>query len=159
MISGYERPAEIRELFTEYTDLLARKAPEFRTYLELQKYDTELEHLEEKYGPPHGRLYLAHYDDMAAGCIALRKINHEVCEMKRLYVRPQFRGRRLGERLVCKIIADAQEIGYRAILLDTLPFLESALAIYRRLGFYEVPRYNDNPLSNSIFMRLDLCRK
>ena len=76
--------------------------------------------------------------------------------MKRLYVRPEFRGKRLGNILVEKIIADAKEIGYSYMLLDTLPFLQSAIRMYKKFGFYEIERYNDSPMDTSIYMKLDL---
>lgn len=149
-------PQEVRELFSEYTQLLLEGAPAFRRYLDIQDYDQELAHLEKKYGPPHGRLYLARCGARAAGCVGLRRIDGEDCELKRLYVRPEFRGHRLGERLMDQVIRDAGEIGYRHMLLDTLPFLTSAIRMYRARGFYEIPRYNDSPLDDTIFMQLDL---
>lgn len=91
-----------------------------------------------------------------AGCIGLRKIDDQTCEMKRLYIRPEFRGKKLGNVLVEKIIADAREIGYSYMLLDTLPFLQSAIHIYKKFGFYEIESYNDSPMAASIYMKLDL---
>ena len=91
-----------------------------------------------------------------AGCIALRKLDEQCSELKRLYVRPQFRGSRIGEALVHRVLSDAREIGYRHVLLDTLPFLRSAIGLYRRVGFYEIPCYNDSPMDNTIFMQYDL---
>ena len=76
--------------------------------------------------------------------------------MKRLYVRPQFRGKHIGKALADRIIEDAEEIGYASMLLDTLPFLKSAILLYRELGFYEIPAYNDSPMENAIYMRRDL---
>ena len=76
--------------------------------------------------------------------------------MKRLYVRPAYRGSQIGSRLVQKILADAEEIGYRCMLLDTLPFLQDAIHLYRKYGFYEIPRYNNNPMDSGIYMRLEL---
>ena len=76
--------------------------------------------------------------------------------MKRLYVRPEFRGKKIGAQLMEKVIEDAKEIGYSHMLLDTLPFLEGALHLYEKRGFYQVERYNDSPLESSIYMRLDL---
>ena len=105
---------------------------------------------------PFGRLYIAYCDDQLAGCIGLRKIDDENCEMKRLYVRPEFRGKQIGNQLVKKIIDDAKEIGYAHMLLDTLPFLQSAIHMYKQHGFYEIPSYNDSPMTTSIYMRLDL---
>ncbi|MBQ2896581.1 MAG: GNAT family N-acetyltransferase [Oscillospiraceae bacterium] len=128
----------------------------FQEYLNLQNYDEELAHLEQKYGEPAGRLYLARWNGEAAGCIGLRRIDDECCEMKRLYVYPAFRGNHIASALARRIIDDARAIGYRAMLLDTLPFLQEALALYRKLGFYEIPSYNNSPLDSSIYLRLDL---
>lgn len=153
---AYEYAAEIGALFREYTDMLIEKAPSFRSYLEIQDYGEELRHLEEKYGPPYGRLYLAFCGGEPAGCIGLRKMDEENCEMKRLYVRPAYRGMHIGRRLVEKILEDAREIGYRHMFLDTLPFLQSAVRMYREYGFYEIPRYNDCPMESCIYMKLDL---
>ena len=157
LIPGYDHPQETGCLFSEYTDMLIAGDETFQKYLAIQHYDEELKFLEAKYGPPAGRLYLAFADGEAAGCIGLRRIDHENCEMKRLYVRPAFQGKGIGGRLVGQIIADAEEIGYSHMLLDTLPFLESALAMYKKLGFYEIPCYNDSPMETSIYMRLDLA--
>ena len=90
------------------------------------------------------------------GCIALRKLDEERCEMKRLYVRPAFRGRHIARRLVDQIIANARMIGYRRMLLDTLPCLEDAVRMYRKLGFRDIPCYNDSPMDITLFMGLDL---
>ena len=113
---GYEDQAELEQLFGEYMDMLLCRQPDFQGYLALQHYDTELEQLREKYGPPDGRLYLARADGAAAGCVALRRIDGESCELKRLYVRPAFRGHGLAGRLVDQVIADARDAGYRAVL-------------------------------------------
>lgn len=156
IIPAYDHPQEVGELFSEYTDMLIAGDSTFREYLNIQNYDEELAHLEAKYGAPYGRLYLAYCDGKAAGCIGLRKLDECSCEMKRLYVRPQFRGNKLGERLARLIIADAKTIGYSHMLLDTLPFLESAVHMYKKLGFYTIDCYNDSPMSTSIYMKLDL---
>ena len=126
-----------------------------KEYLEIQNYSEEMEHLENKYGLPDGRLYLVYCDEELAGCIGLRKIDSQNCEMKRLYVRPQFRGRKIGNLLVEKIIDDAKKIGYSHMLLDTLPFLRSAIHMYKKYGFYEISSYNDSPMDTSIYMKLD----
>lgn len=158
IVSAYSHPQEISSLFSEYTNILIAGDISFQKYLDVQHYDAELEHLKTKYGKPYGRLYLAYCDGKVAGCIGLRKIDKQHCEMKRLYVRPQFRGKRIGERLIQKIIADAKEIGYSYMLLDTLPFLETAIRMYKRFGFYIIERYNDSPMSTSIYMKLNLLR-
>lgn len=156
IIPAYGHPFETAALFSEYTDMLVAGDNSFQKYLDIQHYDEELAHPETKYGPPYGRLYLAYYREEPAGCIGLRKIDEKCCEMKRLYVRPRFRGKNLGDQLVQKIIADAEEIGYSHMLLDTLPFLKSAVHLYKKYGFYETECYNDSPMSTSIFMKLDL---
>lgn len=153
---AYDSRDELLSLFTEYTDMLLAEDPAFRAYLDLQNYEAELQHPECKYGPPEGRLYLARCGGAPAGCIALRKLGGTSCEMKRLYVRPSFRGHRIGSLLIQRLIDDAREIGYRQMLLDTLPFLQSAIRLYRQFGFYDIPCYNNSPLEQTLFLRLDL---
>ena len=153
---AYEEPEEIRSLFQEYTELLLANEPAFRQYLDLQHYDQETAHPERKYGLPEGRLYLARWDGAAAGCAGLRRLDVNRCELKRLYVRPAFRGRQIGEALLLRLIDDARSIGYQHMLLDTLPFMDSALRLYRRLSFRPIPRYNDSPLEETIYLGLEL---
>lgn len=153
---AYDRPEEIKALFTEYTNMLIEGDGTFKQYLEIQNYDNEILHLTEKYGLPQGRLYLVYCDGEPAGCVALRKIDDENCELKRLYVKPQFRGTGIGGMLAKRIIAEAKEIGYSHILLDTLPFLTAAIEMYKKLGFYNIPKYNNSPMENCVYMKLDL---
>ena len=127
IVPAYEQREEINILFSEYINMLITNDESFQKYLDIQNYDEEVKHLESKYGMSDGRLYLAYCDEGLAGCIGLRKIDNQNCEMKRLYVRPQFRGKKLGSILIEKIIGDAREIGYSYMLLDTLPFLQSAI--------------------------------
>lgn len=156
IIPAYSQQEEIRCLFQEYTELLAEGDSQFRKYLQIQNYDAEISHPEEKYSMPKGRLYLALADGNVAGCIALRKLNMQQCEMKRLYVRPEFQGHGIGRMLTEQILLDAKQIGYRMVLLDTFPFLQRALTMYRHMGFREIPRYNDSPMDSTIFLALDL---
>lgn len=157
LVYAYDRPAEVGELFGEYTNMLIEGDSQFAEYLKIQKYDKELENPASKYGMPEGRLYLAYLGDKLAGCVGLKKLDEEgQCELKRLYVRPQFRGKKMGEKLLDVILADAKEIGYKAMLLDTLPFLKTAIQMYQRRGFYEIPCYNDSPIDTTIYMKIDL---
>lgn len=156
IIPAYSSPDEVRKLFEEYTQLLISGDPQFRAYLQLQNYEEEIAHLEEKYGRPGGRLYLAQIDGKTVGCIGLRRMDDSRCEMKRLYVRPRYRGLGVGRMLTEQILADARNIGYRQILLDTFPFLDTAVSMYRRMGFLEIPRYNNSPMDSTIFMALEL---
>lgn len=153
---GYSDGDTVRELFWEYTEYLISQDANFRHYLELQNYDGELEHLGEKYGRPSGRLYVAYWDGKPAGCIALLPSEDQSAELKRLYVRPAFRGHGIAKALVERLLSDARGIGYSYVRLDTLPFLVEAIALYRKFGFYEISPYNDNPMGTSIYMKLDL---
>ena len=156
LIPAYGHQEEIVTLFTEYTNMLMEADPTVRQYLILQHYEKELEHPESKYGMPAGRLYLAYWNGQLAGCIGLRKLDEERGELKRLYVRPDFRGRQIGEQMIRQILADAREVGYRHVLLDTLPFLHSAIRLYRKIGFREIGCYNDSPVEATIFLQYDL---
>lgn len=156
IIAAYEHPYEIKKLFAEYTHMLTTQNKQMNDYLTLQNYTDELDHLEEKYGLPEGRLYLAYYDSQLAGCIGLKKLDDHYCEMKRLYVRPAFRRKHIGAHLIDKIIEEARQIGYKHMLLDTLPFLNAAIISYKKRGFYEIESYNNSPVDDSIYMQLDL---
>jgi GNAT superfamily N-acetyltransferase len=148
-----ESPDEIaaaQELFREYAAWLGFS-------LCFQGFDKELATLPGKYASPTGRLLIAHCDGMLAGCGALRALEPGLCEMKRLYVRPQFRGRRLGLMLVEHLIADAGIIGYDLMRLDTLPNrMADANRLYRSLGFYEIPAYSSNPQPDVCYLELRL---
>ena len=153
---AYDALEDIRVLFAAYTDSLLAQDPGVRRHLSAQHYAEELQNPAAKYGPPDGRLYLARVDGTAAGCVALQRLDDARCEMKRLYVRPEYRGRRIAGRLVRQITGDARAMGCRRMLLDTLPFLQSAIRLYRQFGFYDIPCYNDSPLEQTLFLRLDL---
>lgn len=153
---AYKSIEKIKELFKEYTDMLVKEDEDFAKYLKLQDYESELENLNIKYGPPKGRLYLATVEGEVAGCIALKYVDEKTCELKRLYVKPEFRGNQIAEALVDQIIDDAKKIGYKKIQLDTLPFLKSAIHLYERYGFYEILPYNNSPMKKSLYYRLDL---
>ncbi len=142
-----------RELFREY-------ASQLDVDLCFQDFDRELRELPGKYAPPAGRLLLA-YDfaaggKQAAGCGALRPIDAAICEMKRLYVRPEFRGRGLGRTVAESLIAAAREIGYGAMRLDTLPPMREAHELYRQLGFREIEPYFASPVAGTRFLALNL---
>jgi len=122
-----------------------------------QNFDKELAELPGEYAPPSGRLLLASEGNQIAGCIALRRIRAATCEMKRLFVRPEFRGRGLGRVLVERIIDEARQIDYTQICLDTLPGrMDQAIALYQSLGFKEIEPYYNNPVVGAKFMELRL---
>ena len=141
---------QARELFREYEAWLGIS-------LCFQNFEKELANLPGEYVPPDGRLLLASENQKVAGCIALRKIGDGTCEMKRLFLRPDFRGKGLGRKLVESIIAEAKEIGYQRMRLDTLPpKMNDAIALYRSLGFKEIEPYYPNPVPGAKFMELHL---
>jgi putative acetyltransferase len=139
-----------RALFQEYAARLGFD-------LCFQSFEKELAELPGNYAPPTGRLFLAVIGDQAAGCIALRKIGEGICEMKRLYVRPTFRGTGLGRKLTEKLIETASELGYKQMRLDTVPGkMDSAIALYRSLGFKEIEPYYSNPVEGALFFEREL---
>lgn len=156
LVYAYDYPKEVYDLFTEYTSMLIEGEESFKKYLEIQNYEKELKNLNIKYALPNNRLYLAYYNNRLAGCIGLRQIDKTNCELKRLYVKPIFRGKHIGNYLIEQIIKDAREIGYSYLLLDTFPFLKNAIHIYKSYGFYEIPSYNNNPIENLIYMKFNL---
>jgi putative acetyltransferase len=142
--------AQARELFLEYAQSL-----DFS--LCFQNFDQELAGLPGDYAPPEGRLLLAEFEGELAGCVALHKLDGEICEMKRLYLRPRFRGKGLGRVLAEKIINEARGIGYKRMRLDTVePVMKDAVAMYRRLGFREIAAYRPNPTEGTLYMELEL---
>jgi N-acetylglutamate synthase-like GNAT family acetyltransferase len=139
----------IQELFREYADGLGID-------LGFQDFETELATLPGKYEPPEGRLMLAWRGDDVVGCVALRPLAGDACEMKRLYVRPVARGHQLGRRLAERICDEAREAGYRRICLDTLPTMSAAIRLYATLGFRPIEPYVFNPVEGAIFLGSNL---
>jgi putative acetyltransferase len=122
-----------------------------------QNFDHELENLPGDYAPPDGRLLLAFDEGQIMGCIALRKLEPGVCEMKRLFVRPQYRGTGLGKILVQSIIDKAHQLGYTHMRLDTMPGrMDKAIALYHSIGFVEIDPYYKSPVEDAKFMQLEL---
>lgn len=139
-----------RELFREYSTWL-------KVDLCFQNFERELAELPGDYSLPLGRLWLAYEDERLAGCIAMRSLGEGISEMKRLYVRPEFRGRGFGRAMAERLIEEARALGYSKMRLDTLPGrMDQAIAMYLSLGFQEIDRYYNNPYESAMFMELNL---
>ena len=145
----HDQIRQVRKLFREYVD--ATGACEC-----FEGFGKEIAGLPGPYRPPTGQLLLAELDGRSAGCVALRRLDDGISEMKRLYVRPAFRRRNLGRQLAEASITEARRIGYRAMRLDTLSSMVAARALYQSLGFRAIPRYNDNPGAGVIYLELRL---
>ena len=145
-----EQIEEARRLFREYEAWLGIN-------LCFQSFEEELANLPGKYAAPSGRLFLAVADEKFAGCIALRRLDAETCEMKRLYVRDGFRSSGLGRRLIERVIKEAKRIGYKRMRLDTLPDkMPQAVRLYHSYGFRQTNPYYENPFETTLFMEKQL---
>ncbi len=145
---------------------LAQIAPLFREYaaglnidLSQQGFEEELATLPGRYGPPSGAILLATCDNRTAGCVALRLIESQTCEMKRLYVRPEFRGRGVGRALAVAIVAEARRAGYRRMLLDTLESMQAARGLYASLGFRPTAPYGYHPYPGTQYLGIDIPKE
>jgi ribosomal protein S18 acetylase RimI-like enzyme len=142
----------LRALFVEYAERLGID-------LEFQHFAEELANLPGAYAPPAGCMLLAEWRGQIAGCVALRPLEGDICEMKRLYVRPSFRANGIGRALSRAAVDRAQDIGYARMRLDTLPWMEAAIALYHSLGFVEIEPYCDNPVPGARFFELTLTTR
>ena len=150
-------PAESREDIEEARRLFREYEASLGIDLCFQNFESELAGLPGAYAPPSGSLLLARRGGETAGCVALRRLDGQTCEMKRLYVRDAFRGIGLGRRLAEAILAEAKRIGYFRMRLDTLPSMRLAIPLYRSLGFRDIPPYTENPIDGALFMELVIC--
>ena len=141
--------ASTRRLFIEYAESL-------HFNLCFQNFNDELANLPVAYSPPTGRLMVAKVERSIAGCVALHALSPTICEMKRLYVRPNFRGIGLGRVLAEKVVDAARDIGYASMRLDTIDTMVSAIELYRSMGFTEIPAYRPNPIIGALYMELQL---
>lgn len=149
-VGSWEQVEQVRGLFLEYANSLSFS-------LCFQNFERELKDLPGDYAPPSGRLLLALFGEEPAGCVALHRLDTGICEMKRLYVRPAFRGKGLGRVLVDRVIEEARIIGYQSMRLDTVASsMQDAVALYRRMGFREIEPYCENPIAGALYLELEL---
>lgn len=139
----------IRELFADYQKELDED-------LCFQSFEAELDDPLAKYAPPEGALFLAYWNDDVAGCIALQYLDEGVCEMKRLYVKPDFRKHRIGEALSLHLMSVAKALGYHTMKLDTLQKLQAAIHLYKKIGFEQTAAYYANPIAGVVYMQKSL---
>lgn len=151
-------PANTNELITKAKELFQEYAGSLGFDLCFQNFDQELADFPGAYSPPRGHLFVAVCENHPMGCVALRDFGKGVCEMKRLYVRPDFRGRRVGRLLAETVINAAKDIGYDCMRLDTIPSMKSANLLYKSLGFKEIKPYRPNPIEGALYLELGLKR-
>ncbi len=156
MVSSEIAQATCADDFAAGKRLIEEYAAALGVDLCFQNFSEEIASLPTLYGPPHGCLLIARNNDELAGCVALRSREATVCEMKRLYVRPPYRGAGLGRVLAESIIGRARKLGYARMVLDTLPSMTEAQSLYESLGFREVEGYYQNPLNGVRYLSLEL---
>ena len=152
-------PAESAEDLRQARLLFQEYAASLDFDLDFQNFEEELANLPGDYTPPTGCLLLAVDGGRIAGCVALRRLSHEACEMKRLYVKPQFRSMGIGKSLAEAVIHKAEKIGYARMRLDTVPSMRGAQELYESLGFKKIPPYCHNPVEGAAFLELKLVAK
>ncbi|MFH1941643.1 MAG: GNAT family N-acetyltransferase [bacterium] len=148
-VESKEQLRFVRELFDEYVESLGFE-------LDFQDYRKEFDELPGEFAPSEGRLVLVLVDGQSAGCVGLRRMDDAVCEMKRMYVRPDFRGRGIGRGMAELLIEEARKIGYKTMRLDTIDSTREAISLYRSLGFREITPYRFNPMEGAKFFELAL---
>lgn len=147
---------EFIALVREYTDWVKAHGKQAVAVLASQQLDHELENISEKYAGKRGRMFLAMIDGHPVGCVAVAASATDICEIKRLYVKADFRGLGISIKLAQRAIDEARAIGYHCMRLDTFEWMSSAIGLYERLGFERIARYNDNTAEDAVFMELDL---
>jgi len=150
-VESEEHFEHIRVLFREYERLLGFN-------LDFQNFESEFAKLPGEYVLPDGCLLLVLYGDNIAGCVALRKLGQGICEMKRMYVRPNFRGKGIGRAMSVRIIEIARAIGYKRMRLDTIDTMRTAISLYKSLGFKKIEPYRHNPIKGASYMELFLVK-
>jgi putative acetyltransferase len=141
--------ADAKDLFVEYANSLNFE-------LCFQNFEEEISNLPAQYSEPTGCIILCYENDKSIGCVGLRKFAEDVCEMKRLYLRKEARGKGIGRVLANIIIEKARELGYKKMQLDTIETMKEAIALYKSMGFKEIKPYRYNPLDSVLYMELDL---
>jgi putative acetyltransferase len=145
----------VKKLLAEY--LASREFEDSIFPEEVQAFQKQLSELPAEFAGPSGCLLIAMYREQPAGCVGLRDLGDDICEMKRLYVKPEFRGLKIGRKLAEAIIAEAKKIGYSRIRADTVGSMKTAMALYMSLGFNQIEPYRYNPIEGAVFIELELA--
>ena len=148
--------AETPQEFAEGANLFQQYANFIDIDLSFQDFNDELKTIEKQYSKPQGTLLIAYDGTKAIGCVALRKWDNEIAELKRMFVLQEYQGHKIGQRLLQQILAIAQELRYKKVRLDTISNMKAALKLYRLYGFYEIPAYRFNPIQETIYMEKSL---
>ena len=151
-VESAEHLVQARALLLEYGD--SRKDDPA-----LVDFSEEINNLPGEYAPPAGNIILAYCDEELAGCVAVHKLDDDICEMKRLYVAPRFRGKGIGRSLVMAILEQARMIGYARMRLDSIPSMKAAQTLYESIGFYEIPDYRNNPNEDTKYYEIELYKR
>ena len=137
-------------LFKEYVS-------QINVDLSFQNFDKEIKEIKSQYSRPHGAIFIAYdFGKVPIGCSGLRRFEDSICELKRMYLKKEFRGRGIGKRLLIKSIEVGKELGYEKMRLDTLPSMESAIRLYKKIGFYEIKAYRFNPVEGTKYFEIQL---
>ena len=147
---AYDELDNVRILFTQYAGMLRLNEEQY------EHYQKELAVLPGRYALPGGRLYIAYGGEKLAGCVAIERVDETCCKLKRLYVRPEFRGMKIGAALMMKVIEDAAAMGCRQMVLGTMTWLETAVSLYKKMGFKETGSYNTPPEKDALYFSLSL---
>ena len=151
IVEDADHLVQARTLFQEYADTRMNDPA-------LVNFPEEIKNLPGEYGPPAGAIILARFNGNPVGCVAFHRIADDVCEMKRLYVSPRFRGRGIGRSLVEAILKRAGEMGYSRMRLDSIPGMKTAQALYKSMGFYDIDAYRNNPNRGTKYYEIKLSR-
>lgn len=150
--------AKVEHEYNHAKNLMVEYSESIGIDLSFQNFDEELKNVVKEYGAPDGCLLLAKDGEQFVGCVALRKIDHQICKMKRLYVKPDWKGKGIGKRLATSILKEGKALGYHFMRLDTLSSMKPAVSLYKSLGFYEIDPYYFNPIENTLYMELNLLK-
>ncbi|WAW15393.1 GNAT family N-acetyltransferase [Peptostreptococcus equinus] len=157
IIEDYDKKEQIRTLLSEYISEIISSDDSIKKVLRFQNFEEEFNNLEKKYYPPNGKIFIAYYKNELAGCVAITKLDMDKCELKRLYVRPKYRSKKLGYKLIFHAIEEAKKLHYKSIYLDSIKgVMDKGIRLYESMGFEYTYNYNGSSIKKIIHMKLNL---